>query len=308
MAQSTTTESLAVSIANRIVDFFRGIPESVKEVNYWFYNISNLAYALIAILHATWIVVFFSFGVHEMMQFQFLSLASYIAAIVLNRKGYHMAGMIVALAETNLHQMFAVHQLGWDCGFQNFVPLISILPFLKYNRHLAVRLLFGLGCMCTYLFMDHFMKGERPAVVLTRGETDFFSFSNALLCFFLAGLWGIVLAISYKKTTNTLMLQKQRIEELVSEQEKVIALRTEELASANLRLSNKNQKLVDLIQYNAHNMREPLTRILGLVAIMEDLTIEEFYEEVWPHVGRAATDLDNSIRNVIKVADETIKE
>jgi len=45
---------------------------------------------------------------------------------------------------------------------------------------------------------------------------------------------------------------------------------------------------------------------MGLVEIINDVTMEEFYGEIWPHLGKATRDLDESIRNVIKVADTPI--
>lgn len=341
------------SLINSASRFFTDIPPRVLEVNYWFYHISNLAYTLIALLHASWIWAFSAYGIYPMAQFQGISIVCYIFANVLNRKGYHVPGMILAVTEVIAHQILAASYLGWDCGFQNFLPLMSILPFLKYNRHLAVRLAFGITCLCAYVYMDAYLKHAVPLYALSPAGREFFSFTNAILCFFLAGLWGVVLAVSYQRTLAALMQkkqelhaiekaaaerelqqrlevkerdneiyhlrnvalktsndeilkQKQQIEELVAEQEEVIALRTVELASANTRLQQTNEKLVELIQYNAHNMREPLTRIMGLVEIINDVTMEEFYAEVWPYLGKAASDLDNSIRNVIKVADAAI--
>ncbi|NDC40197.1 MAG: sensor histidine kinase [Chitinophagia bacterium] len=198
-----------------------------------------------------------------------------------------------------------------------------------------------------------FFKKAVPLNAMPATNKELFGFTNAVMCFFLAGLWGIVLAVSYQRAVDALMLKKQqlyaiekanaeremqqmvamkerdaeiymlrnitlkasndeilsqkaRIEELVTEQDKLIQLRTSELELANQLLQQTNQKLVELIQYNAHNMREPLTRIMGLVEIINDVTMEEFYGEIWPHLGKATRDLDESIRNVIKVADTPI--
>ena len=96
----------------------------------------------------------------------------------------------------------------------------------------------------------------------------------------------------------------QIIQQLVHEQDKVIAARTSELANLNTSLAETNKKLIELIQYNAHQVREPLTRITGVMEIMDYITQEEFVQEVWPLVKEAVTDLDNNIRTVIKKAEE----
>lgn len=96
------------------------------------------------------------------------------------------------------------------------------------------------------------------------------------------------------------------ITQLVNEQEQIIAQRTAELAESNARLAHANKRLIELIQYNAHNMREPLARLMGAMIIQEYLPGEEFYSEIWPQMQKAITDLDNSIKEVITLADETV--
>jgi signal transduction histidine kinase len=97
------------------------------------------------------------------------------------------------------------------------------------------------------------------------------------------------------------------IHKLVSEQEQTIQVRTAELAASNDKLIHANKKLVELIQYNAHNLREPLMRISGAMVIQEYLPTEEFFEDIWPQMRKAVTDLDDSIKNVINIADETVE-
>ena len=93
----------------------------------------------------------------------------------------------------------------------------------------------------------------------------------------------------------------------MGEQEQTIAARTWELAEANEKRAHANRKLVELVQFNAHRMREPLTRIMGAMTIMEHLTPEEFCKEITPEIDRAVKDLDNSIMQVITLADDTIE-
>ncbi len=97
------------------------------------------------------------------------------------------------------------------------------------------------------------------------------------------------------------------IKKLVAEQEQTIAARTWELAEANEKRAHANRKLVELVQYNAHRMREPLTRIMGAMTIMEYVTPEDFCKEITPEIERAVKDLDNSIMQVITLADDTIE-
>ncbi len=97
------------------------------------------------------------------------------------------------------------------------------------------------------------------------------------------------------------------IKKLVNEQEHTIEVRTKELEESNEKLSHASRKLVELVQYNAHKMREPLARVMGAMTIMEFLTPEEFCKDITPQINRAVEDLDNSIMQVITLADDTIE-
>jgi len=105
-------------------------------------------------------------------------------------------------------------------------------------------------------------------------------------------------------------LQKRKdnglIRKIVDEQEVTIQKRTAELAESNAKLVHANKKLVELIQYNAHNLREPLTRVMGAMVIQEYISADEFYADIWPQMKKAVSDLDDSIKQVISIADETV--
>lgn len=340
-------------LVSRLNEYFRAVPQNVKDDNYWFYTISNLAYTLITFLHIFWVVVFYFMEQETLRNVQFASISVYVLAIALNRRGYHVLAMFLGLMEVNLHQGVAVTLLGWGAGFQNFIPLIALLPFLKYNENWFVKISLAASCMVTYLAIDFYMKNHIPIYIISKAASNFLIFSNALVAFLLVALWGIVLAISYQRTVTALMkkeqelfaskkaveqaeilrqlekkeqdseifqlryvelknsndeivLQKELIEALVAEQEIIIRQRTSELAETNFKLVNANKKLVELIQYNAHNLREPLARIMGAMYVMDYVSQEEFYGEIWPQMGKAVDDLDRSIKEVITIADETI--
>ncbi|NCX96148.1 MAG: tetratricopeptide repeat protein [Chitinophagia bacterium] len=131
---------------------------------------------------------------------------------------------------------------------------------------------------------------QQLELIKKKHATVFYSIALVLL--------AIVIIISLRNNNEQKKLN-EKISELVNEQEKVIQKRTAELA-----LSNKT--LVELIQYAAHNLREPLTRITGAMSIKEDLSEEEFNDDIWPQMVKASTDLDKIIIDVINRADQTI--
>ncbi len=119
---------------------------------------------------------------------------------------------------------------------------------------------------------------------------------------------GVALMIIIAGIAFYAFIQKRKdnkiISKLANEQEIVIEQRTHELAVANHDLADSNKKLRELIQYNAHQVREPLTRITGVMGIMDDLSNEEFMQDFWPEIARAVNDLDGRVKNIIQKAQE----
>ncbi len=331
----------------RCYAYLSDVPPVVKDENYWFYNITNLAYFLISLLHLFWIFVFSTLHTSTMVGVQFFSISSYVLAFYLNRRGHHLTAMLIALLEVGIHQVIAAYETGWGTGFQNFIPLIGLMPFLKYNEKWATKVTLALLSMGIYLYIDIMIKNTAPALPLTGEQVSFLTITNAIACFILVTLWGIVLSFSYNRTVADLLkkeqelfevqkhaeqaeilgalniaardkeifqlrnvelrnsnqeilLQKEQIELLVSEQEQIIARRTQELADAN-------KKLVELIQYNAHSLREPLTRLMGAMMIAEYITRDEFFDDIWPPMGKAVSDLDKRILEVITIANTAVE-
>lgn len=85
-----------------------------------------------------------------------------------------------------------------------------------------------------------------------------------------------------------------RIESLVLHQESIIRQQTAEIEA-------KNSKLIEILSINAHNMREPLTRILGLIGLVG--TDASLACEILPMLEASSHDLDQILQQVIDLAD-----
>ena len=110
---------------------------------------------------------------------------------------------------------------------------------------------------------------------------------------YLSGLAALLLvAVFIFRSLRTQQKLNETITRLVSEQEKTIEQRT-----SDLRFSN--EKLRELISFNAHQIREPLTRITGTISIREDVDQQEYFNEYLPQMEKAAQDLDKAITDVL---------
>jgi hypothetical protein len=87
----------------------------------------------------------------------------------------------------------------------------------------------------------------------------------------------------------------ETINRIIEDQKAIIELRTSEI-------EQKNKTLLGISVLNAHNIREPLSRIMGLTSLFEIETSQGIIEEIVPKMKISAADLDNALRSVIEKA------
>lgn len=96
--------------------------------------------------------------------------------------------------------------------------------------------------------------------------------------------------------------EKNKIISLINEDQKeVIKKRTSEIAI-------KNKTLLEISVLNAHSLREPLSRILGLVNLLDDDSSKELIKQVMPLIKVSSNDLDAALQNVINRATKELSE
>lgn len=91
--------------------------------------------------------------------------------------------------------------------------------------------------------------------------------------------------------------KREMISKLMEEKELEVEQRTSELKL-------RNEKLSAIVKFNAHNIREPLTRIFGLMEVMKISTPEDIMKEIVPMLHASSEDLDKEIKRVINFIEK----
>lgn len=101
---------------------------------------------------------------------------------------------------------------------------------------------------------------------------------------------------------TTIHSKNKEISSIIEVQKEIIGMRTQELSA-------KNEKLLEISVLNAHHVREPLSRILGLISVMEYYkSVEEIKVEVLPRLRKSSQDLDLALQDVISKATKDLVE
>ncbi|PHR89024.1 MAG: hypothetical protein COA80_17595 [Leeuwenhoekiella sp.] len=101
-----------------------------------------------------------------------------------------------------------------------------------------------------------------------------------------------------KDAITQIELKNTEIEQINNNQQDIISQRTEELRY-------KNKKLLELSKLNAHNLREPLTRILGFLEIADLYSDADLRRIIFPKLKEAALELDLVCKQVVNQSEQT---
>jgi class 3 adenylate cyclase len=199
--------------ARRIYNHFDTPPEAIKLVNLRFYMLSNLAQTLAWTTHTCWMFIFFALKVYPLAIIQIISILIYVVAIRLNRKAHHMLSMTIALSELWVHQVIATRILGWDAGFQYFIPVAAIFPFLIPKANLVWKWLLVALSASSYLYIELFIRKTDPIYHISPAMLHFFDIVNILLAFGFFTMWAFYFTISVNRSQIIIERQTRELAE-----------------------------------------------------------------------------------------------
>jgi serine phosphatase RsbU (regulator of sigma subunit) len=142
---------------------------------------------------------------------QIPSIAAFVVAINLNRRGHHMSSMTVSLVEICVHQATAVYFLGWESAFQYFIPVVAVFPFLKPGGQWPWKTLLFSMCLLVYMGMDIFLRKTIPVFELDKAWMVYFHHSNIILAFGCFALWAIYISLSIDRSEAVIEEKNQNI-------------------------------------------------------------------------------------------------
>lgn len=284
-----------IGLLKRIYLHFDTLPKAVELENSRFYTVANVAETGAWMAHLAWAFIFYSLGLPTLVYIQLASIACYVAAIICNRHGYHMASMTIALGELVIHQVIVVWLLGTEAGFQYFVPVVGIFPFLKPRGNFVWKSLLLVMCVAGFMFIELYLHTLTPVYSLSAGSLQFFKVSNMALSFVFIGIWAYYITLSIHRAE--IILRKRTKELAVAEQKAVQAeiehqLNMKERDNEIFRLRNVElKKSYDEILEKNRQIEEEKSKSRGLLL---NILPEETADELM-NFGKASTHLYDSV-------------
>ncbi|WP_034924132.1 hypothetical protein [Gillisia sp. CAL575] len=105
---------------------------------------------------------------------------------------------------------------------------------------------------------------------------------------------------SLTEALKVIKTQHEEIQDIVRNQKEIIKDRTSEIFE-------KNKRLLHISALNAHNIREPLSRIQGLVGLFPHFSDLEIRTELIPKIESSAAEMDLVLQEVILMATQDLE-
>lgn len=179
----------------RIYTHYDTLPNGVERENSRFYTVANLAQTIAWMAHFSWFFVFYSMEIYPLAWIQFFSVAAHVVAIAFNRHGYHMTSMTISMVELVVHQVIAVKLIGAEAGFQFYIPVIGIFPFLLPRGNVLWKSILLLFAVAGFMLIEMYYVNQAPMYMLEETPTVIFRVLNICACFGLIAMWAYYLNI-----------------------------------------------------------------------------------------------------------------
>jgi len=201
---------------------FNSLPKDITEKNLRFYKLSNLVLTLGMFVHAFWITIFLYLQFIPLTILNAVSVTIYIICIIINRKGFHFTSSILMVLEIILHQSIVINAIGLDCGFQYYIIVIGLFPFLMPKGKWTLKVILLALCLLSYIFLEVYYKSKYPMYEIPDFFISFFRISNIIFSFTSLAISGAYFNIAMHETetllenkSKELFEQKAKTEELL---------------------------------------------------------------------------------------------
>ncbi len=235
----------------RSIPGFNSLPPNVTPYNLRFYKLGNLVQTLGVFVHASWFVLFLLLGFYQMVWINAISCGIYVFNIIINRKGYHFTSAAIMVAEIIGHQIIAVRAFGLEAGFQYYIMVIGLFPFLMPKGKWVLKGIMLAACLISYILLDDITKQIPPIYTLNKTFLLYFHISNILFAFTSMVISGAYFNIAMHETENKL-----------------------EEKTAELVLAEQKATLGRLATEMAHEIQNPLNFVNNFSEVNEEMLAE----------------------------------
>ncbi len=264
---------MKITNTRTMLHFFTKLTPDIHSQDYRVYVLLSFGTTLAIVLHLFYYFVFWIYGIHEMVFFNLISVPIYMAAFCCNRKGKHLATVILAEVELCAHQACCVYYIGLDAGFQYYIIVVTSLVFLLSSGRTLIKILLLASANVVYLYLISWFKTSQPIYTLHQCILNIMNSINITSVFGLLGFF----AFNYRQTAESselrLIKQRQLAEEATQAKSDFLANMSHEIRTPmNAIIGFSELSLItDSVSKQRDYSKKVLTSARSLLGIIDDI-------------------------------------
>jgi signal transduction histidine kinase len=219
----------------------------------------------------------------------------YIVLMFFHVKGYLMSSRYLTFIVSLLVQATACFTHGKTAGFDYLFYPIGLLPMLFFQQRVYYLSLFMISIVMM-LSIQHGYTFIEPIVVIEGNFMFYWNifFTGALIFFIM-----YIFKTGYERTQeklmhqhNLILHQKEEIEVINNNLEQIVVDRTE-------KIKEQESQITEFAFINAHKVRSPLARIMGILNLIHlEKNEKEILEDYLPILKSNAEELNDRLQEV----------
>jgi adenylate cyclase len=190
-------------------------PEKIKLKAQRYLLTGKITYYFGLMVHLFWCILFFTLDAPLLAAFNIFSILIFFFNIRLNKKGHFLTAATIATIEVVLHQVLCIIFIGWEAGFQYYLFLIILIPFLTDSKKLIFKLFLVLGCLITFLNIEYIFKDFPPIYTLSETTINTLNITNITFSMFVIALIAYYFNNSVNIAEEALELEQERADKLL---------------------------------------------------------------------------------------------
>ena len=233
-----------------VVEKFQKKPDHIATRDFRFYSLLKIVNSVGLMTHFFWIFLFYYLEVLELSFINIASASVFIVAYYLNEKGRFFLSITIGILEVIAHQILCSYYIGIEVGFQYYILIACILPFLLPHGRILLKTFLLILSLLAFIFIIYFISERSAIYQLEITSTLVLGYSNVVLAFAFLGIWGVYFSRAILTTEMKLEQEIKKTGTLLLNIEK-----------KGVELKEKNKAILDSINYSEKIQRSILPPI-----------------------------------------------
>lgn len=165
--------------------------------------------------HLVWLFFFLYLKIYPLFIFNIFSVIIFWIALYLNKKRKYFLVAYLASIEVISHQVLGTYLLGTQSGFQYFLFLSAMIPFLLPKGRRRVKVFLMLLNAITFLLLVKMFSDDLPLYEVNQLILNIFANLNILIVFFFLGVFALYLSKAIHKGEKLLSEEREKSDQLL---------------------------------------------------------------------------------------------